>query len=206
MTQYFNIHHLNPQARLLHQAAAILQNGGVIIYPTDSGYALGCLVGQKKALDRIRQIRQLNQHHNFTLMCRDLSEISTYAQVDNRVFRLLKAFTPGAYTFILKATTEVPKQLLHPARKTIGIRIPDHPVALGLLEILDQPLMTTTLILPGDTIPMIEPDAMRDILGKQVDLIIDGGYCGTEPTTIINLVNNTPEVIRKGRGDTHHFE
>lgn len=206
MSQLFQIHPDNPQARLLRQAVSIIKAGGLVVYPTDSGYALGCQLGDKQALDRIRHIRQLSETHNLTLVCRDLSELSTYARVDNMTFRLLKIYTPGAYTFLLKATNEVPRRLLHPKRKTIGIRVPDHPIALALLDALDEPLMSTTLILPGAETPLIEPDAIRDILGKHVDLIIDGGNCGLEPTTVVDLVEGTPKLVRRGKGDPTPFE
>lgn len=205
MSQYFHIHHENPQGRLLRQAASILHEGGVIVYPTDSGYAFGCCIGDKQAMERIRKLRQLDKHHNFTLVCRDLSDIATYAHVDNYTFRLLKAHTPGPYTFILMATREVPRRLQPLNRKTIGIRVPDHTIALALLEALGEPLMSVTLILPEQTMPLIEPEAIRDILGQQVDLIIDGGYCGMEPTTVIDLTQSEPMVIRQGKGDASPF-
>lgn len=205
MSQYFQIHPENPQRHLLLQAVEIIKNGGVIVYPTDSAYALGCLIGNKEALMRIRQIRQLDEKHNFTLMCRDLSDISQFAKVDNPTFRLLKAFTPGPYTFLLKATREVPKRLMHPRRKTIGLRIPSNNIAHGILDALEEPLMSSTLILPGMELPLIEPEAIRDILGKQVDLIIDGGYSGIEQTTVVDLVEGTPKVIRFGKGDATPF-
>lgn len=205
MSQYFHIHHENPQGRLLRQAASIVRDGGVIVYPTDSGYALGCFICAKQAMERIRLIRQLDKNHNFTLVCRDLADIATYAQVDNYIFRLLKAHTPGPYTFIIKATREVPRRLQHPNRKTIGIRVPDHTIALALLEALGEPLMSVTLILPEQAMPLIEPEAIRDILGQRVDLIIDGGYCGVEPTTVIDLTNAEPVLLRQGKGDASPF-
>lgn len=201
MSQLFKIHAENPQLHLLRQAVTIIRNGGVVVYPTDSAYAIGCHIGDKEALTRIRRIRQLDKDHNFTLICRDLSELSTYAIVNNSSFRLLKALTPGPYTFILKATKEVPNRLQHPKRRTIGIRVPDHKITLALLEALEGPLMSVTMILPGDDLPLIEPEAIRDILGKQVDLVIDGGYCGVEMTTVVDLVEGTPRVIRYGKGD-----
>lgn len=206
MSQLFRIHPENPQIHLIRQAVNIIHNGGVVVYPTDSAYALGCHLGDKDALMRIRRIRQLDDKHNFTLMCRDLSELSQYAHVDNPVYRSLKALTPGAYTFLLKATKDVPRRLQHPKRKTIGLRIPDNTIALELLEALEQPMMSTTLILPGNELPLIEPEAIRDILGPQVDLVIDGGYCGIEQTTVIDLVNGIPKVIRYGKGDASAFE
>jgi tRNA threonylcarbamoyl adenosine modification protein (Sua5/YciO/YrdC/YwlC family) len=205
MTQIFEIHPQNPQGHLLRQAAAIIQRGGVIVYPTDSGYALGCQLGDKTALDRIRQIRQLGEKHNFTLVCRDLSELSTYAYVNNNTYAVLKAYTPGPYTFLLKATKEVPKRLQHPNRKTIGIRVPNHVIALALLDAMDEPLMSTTLILPQNEIPLIEPQAIRELLGKRVDLILDGGYCGQEQTTVVDLTGSVPEVVRVGKGDPTPF-
>lgn len=205
MTQFFAIHPDNPQSRLLRQAVTIVNKGGLIVYPTDSGYALGCRLGDKEALSRIRDLRQLDKEHNMTLVCRDLSELSVYAKVSNSVFRMLKAFTPGAYTFILPATREVPRKMLHPKRRTLGLRIPDHNIALSLLEYMEAPIMSTTLILPEAEAPLSEPEAIRDILGKQVDLIIDGGLCGHEPTTVIDLTQDKPIIIREGKGDTSPF-
>lgn len=205
MTQLFQVNKDNPQLHLLRQAATILRKGGVIVYPTDSGYALGCRIGEKEALDRIKRIRRLDEKHNFTLVCRDLSELSVYANVDNAIYRLLKAFTPGPYTFLLKATREVPRRLQHPKRKTIGIRVPDHMIALSLLEVLGEPLMSTTLILPDSDIPLIEPEAIRDLLGQQVDLVISGGYCGLEQTTVVDLSGEAPLVVRQGKGDSAPF-
>ena len=205
MTQFFAIHPDNPQSRLLRQAVTIVNKGGLIVYPTDSGYALGCRLGDKEALSRIRYLRQLDKEHNMTLVCRDLSELSVYAKVSNSVFRMLKAFTPGAYTFILPATREVPRKMLHPKRRTLGLRIPDHNIALSLLEYMEAPIMSTTLILPEAEAPLSEPEAIRDILGKQVDLIIDGGLCGHEPTTVIDLTQDKPIIIREGKGDTSPF-
>lgn len=206
MTQFFSIHPDNPQARLLRQAVGIIKSGGLVVYPTDSGYALGCQLRDKEALERIRRIRQLDKQHNMTLVCRDLSDIAHYAQVTNTVFRILKAFTPGPYTFILKATSEVPRLMLNSKRRTLGLRIPDNKIALALLEALDAPLMSTTLILPGYDAPLSIPDAIRDILGDQVDLIIDGGNCGPEPTTIVELTEEFPKVLRVGKGDPTPFQ
>lgn len=206
MSQLFSIHPDNPQARLLRQAVTIIKKGGLVVYPTDSGYALGCHLGDKQALERIRRIRQLDKHHNMTLVCRDLSDLGTYAKVSNTVFRVLKAFTPGAYTFILKATSEVPRRMLHPQRRTLGLRVPDNQITLMLLEALEEPLMSTTLILPGADAPLSEPEAIRDLLGKQVDLIIDGGNCGHEPTTVVDLTEDYPQVVRRGKGDASPFE
>lgn len=206
MSLLLQIHPDNPQTRLISQAVEVIHSGGVIIYPTDSGYALGCHTGDKKAMDRIRHIRQLDDKHNFTLLCRDLSEIALYAKVSNSQYRLIKSLTPGPYTFIHKATKQVPRRLQHPKRKTIGIRVPDNPIALALLGRLDEPLMSTTLMLPGDQMPMTDPYEMRQILGHQVDLIIDGGYCGIEPTTVVLMEDEIPVVVRQGLGDTRVFE
>lgn len=205
MSQFFQIHPENPQQRLINQAVEIINNGGVVIYPTDCAYALGCHLGDKRALEKIKKIRQLDDKHNFTLVCRDLSEISTYAKVDNTNYRLLKAHTPGAYTFILKATAEVPRRLLHPKRRTIGIRVPDNAIALALTEALGEPIMSTSLIMPGDDMPLMDPYDMRQLLQHQVDLIIDGGYCGLEATSVINLVEEVPEVVREGAADVVDF-
>ncbi len=205
MSQFFNIHPENPQKRLISQAVEIIQKGGVVAYPTDSAYALGCHVGNKEALKRIKRIRKLDDNHNFTLLCRDLSELSTYAKVDNTQFRLLKNNTPGAYTFILNATGEVPKRLLHPKRRTIGLRVPDNPIALSLLEALNEPLMSVTLIMPGDEDPLTDPYEMRDVLEHEVDLVIDGGFCGMEATTVIDMSAEGITVVRKGKGDVEPF-
>ena len=206
MAQYFEIHPDNPQQRLIHQAVEILNGGGVIAYPTDSSYALGCHIGDKQALDRIRAIRRVDAKHNFTLVCRDLSELSVYAKVENNVYRLLKHFTPGAYTFILKATSEVPRRLQNPKRKTIGLRVPDNNITLALLGQLDQPLMSSTLILPGEEHPLSDPHDIREQLENQVDLVIDGGFCGLEATTVVDMVTGAPEIIRVGKGDPEPFE
>lgn len=205
MAQFFQIHPENPQSRLIHQSVEIVRKGGLIAYPTDSAYALGCHIGDKAALDRIRAIRQLDKHHNFTLMCRDLSELSTYAKVDNAIFRLLKNHTPGAYTFILEATSEVPKRLMHPKRKTIGLRVPNNPIALALMEELGEPLMSSSLILPGDEYPLTDPYDMRDSLEHQLELVIDGGFCGMEPTTVIDLSGENAELVRQGCADASSF-
>lgn len=206
MSQFFQIHPDNPQLRLIKQACDIIRRGGLVVYPTDSGYALGCQIGDKNTMDRIRRIRQLDADHNFTLVCRDLSELSTYAKFNNAVFRLLKAHTPGSYTFVLPATKEVPKRLQHPKRQTIGLRIPEHTIALALLEELDEPLMSSTLILPGDDLPMTDAEDIVDAIGKHVDLIIDGGACGAVPTTVIEFIDDVPEVTRYGQGDSTPFE
>ncbi|MFM1891450.1 MAG: hypothetical protein RLZ44_527 [Pseudomonadota bacterium] len=206
MAQFFQIHPDNPQPRLIRQAVQIMRDGGVIIYPTDSSYALGCQIGDKGALDRIRQIRRLDDTHNFTLVCRDLSEVSQYTKIDNTAHRLIKSLTPGPYTFILKGTKEVPRRLLNAKRKSIGIRIPENRIALDLAQELNAPIMSTTLILPGEETPMMDPYDMKDTLGHAVDLIIDGGYCGYEPTTVINLDEEPPRVVRVGKGDPSLFE
>lgn len=206
MAQFFQIHAENPQHRLIVQAADIIRKGGLVAYPTDSAYALGCHIGDKDALERIRALRKLDKNHNFTLMCRDLSELATYARVDNRVFRLLKNHTPGAYTFILEATVDVPRRLLHPKRKTIGLRVPNNPIALALLEELGEPIMTSSLLLPGEEFPMTDPYDIRDTLEHFVELVIDGGYCGLEPTTVIDLTQDVPQLVRQGKGDFSPFE
>lgn len=206
MAQFFQIHAENPQHRLIVQAADIIRKGGLVVYPTDSAYALGCHIGDKDALERIRTLRKLDKNHNFTLMCRDLSEIATYARVDNQAYRLLKNHTPGAYTFILEATADVPRRLMHPKRKTIGLRVPDNPIALALLEELGEPLMTSSLLLPGEEFPLTDPYDIRDTLEHFVELVIDGGYCGLEPTTVIDLTESLPQLVRQGKGDFSPFE
>ena len=205
MSQRFQIHPENPQKRLINQACDVIRRGGLVVYPTDSGYALGCHLGDKSAMDKIRRLRQLDDDHNFTLVCRDLSEISLYAKINNAVFRSIKANTPGAYTFILPATKEVPRRLQHPKRKTIGLRIPDNKIALALLEELDEPLMSSTLILPGEITPMTDVDEIMDKVGKQVDLVLDADYCGSEPTTVIEFIDDMPEIMRIGLGDPIPF-
>ncbi|MBR9912048.1 MAG: threonylcarbamoyl-AMP synthase [Gammaproteobacteria bacterium] len=205
MAQFFQIHPENPQARLIRQAVDIIRAGGLVAYPTDSAYALGCHIGDKTALDRIRGIRKLDKNHNFTLVCRDLSELATYARVDNQTFRLLKVHTPGPFTFILEATSEVPKRMLHPKRKTIGMRVPNNPIALALLEELGEPLMTSSLLLPGEEYPLTDPYDIRETLQHQLDLVIDGGYCGLDPTTVIDLTGDAPELVRQGLGDASDF-
>lgn len=200
MSQFFQIHPDNPQARLIKQVVEILNKGGVIIYPTDSCYALGCHIGDKNAMERIRAIRRIPDKHKFTLVCRDLTDIATYAQVDNSAYRMIKSLTPGPYTFILKATREVPRRLLNPKRKTIGLRVPDNNIAQDLLGELGEPIMSSTLILPGEDIPLIDPYDMRDQLEHAVDLIIDGGYCDLDPTTVVHLEEDVPFVTRVGKG------
>jgi tRNA threonylcarbamoyl adenosine modification protein (Sua5/YciO/YrdC/YwlC family) len=206
VSQFYQIHPDNPQARLIRNAADIIRAGGVVVYPTDSAYALGCHIGDKNALDRIRRIRKLDARHNFTLVCSDLSEIATYAKVDNTAYRLLRHCTPGPYTFVLKATSEVPRRLMHPKRKTVGLRVPDNRIAAALLADLGEPLMSVTLIMPGEEYPMIDPYDIRDTLQHEVDLVIDGGYCGMEPTTVVDLADDTPMVLRVGKGDIAPFE
>lgn len=205
MSQFFQIHPDNPQKRLIDQAVELLRKGAVIVYPTDSGYALGCHIGDKAALDRIIAIRRLDDKHNFTLVCRDLAEISTYAKVDNTQYRLLKAVTPGAYTFIMQATREVPRRI-QSRRKTIGMRVPANAIVSALLEGLGEPIMSTTLILPGESVPESDPYEMRQTLEHAVDLIIDGGYGGFEPTTVVDLSDEVPQVVRRGLGDPAPFE
>lgn len=201
MSQYLSVHPINPQARLIKRAVEMIHQGALIVYPTDSCYAFGCHIGDKDALDRIRRIRGVDEKHNFTLVCRDLSELGSYAFVDNSTFRLLRNYTPGPYTFILRATREVPKRMQVPKRKSIGLRIPDHPVAMELLEQLGEPIMSSTLILPGDEFPMTDPEEMRDRLEHQVDLIISGGNCGIEPTTVVDMVDTNHTVLRQGKGE-----
>ncbi len=200
MSQYFQIHPENPQIRLIRQAVQIIRDGGVVVFPTDSSYAIGCQLGDKSAMERIQRIRRVDNKHNFTLICRDLSEIATYAQVDNINYRLIKSLTPGPYTFILKATKEVPRRLQNPKRKTIGIRLPDHIVIQTLLQELNEPLMSSTLILPGEEFPMTDPYQIRVYLEHQVDLILDGGFSGHEPTTVVDLMDERPVILREGKG------
>lgn len=205
MGQMFYIHPDNPQARLINQSVDIFNKGGVVIYPTDSGYAIGCRLEDKDALQRICRLRQIDSNHNFTLMCRDLSDISTYAHVDNTVFRLIKNNTPGNYTFILRATKEVPRRLMSEKRKTIGLRIPSNPIAMDLLAAMGEPLMSASLILPGNDFAESDPEEINDTLGKQVDLVIHGGYIGQQPTTVIDLTDDVPVVVREGIGDVTPF-
>lgn len=205
MAQFFTVHPDNPQPRLIKQAAAMLRDGAVIAYPTDSCYALGCHLGDKDAVTRIRRIRGLDDSHHMTLMCRDLSELAHYARVDNVQFRLLKNNTPGSYTFILEATREVPRRLQHPKRNTVGIRIPDHPVALALLEELGEPLLSSTLILPDAELALNDAEEIRNHLDQQLDLVLDGGATGLEPTTVLDLTGSEPVLLRRGKGETAHF-
>ena len=205
MAQFFSVHPQNPQRRLISQAVEIIRQGGVIAYPTDSSYALGCAIGHKEAMNRIRKIRCLGDAHDFTLVCQDLSELSLYARVDNEVYRLLKRFTPGPYTFILAATREVPRRLQNPKRRTIGLRVPDFPIVSMMLSLLSEPLMSSTLILPGNTLPLNDADEIREKLEHEVDLVIDGGPCDNEPTSVIGMVGSVPQVLRRGKGDVAAF-
>ncbi|WP_066965415.1 L-threonylcarbamoyladenylate synthase [Microbulbifer sp. Q7] len=200
MAQFFQIHPDNPQSRLITQAADIISAGGVIVFPTDSAYAIGCRLGDKLAVERIRALRQLDKNHNFTLMCRDLSELASYAKVDNQMFRLLKNHTPGPYTFIMPATSEVPRRLLHPKRKTIGLRVPDNAIVQGLIAELGEPLMSCSLIMPGDEQPLTDPYDIRETLEHQVELVIDGGFCGLEATTVVDLTGDEAVLVRQGCG------
>lgn len=205
MSQYFAPHPVNPEPRLIRRAVEIIRNGGVIAYPTDSCYALGCHIGDKEAMERIRRIRRVDERHHFTLACRDLSEIGQYAKVDNVQYRLLRAHTPGSYTFILRATRELPRRLAHPKRSTIGVRVPGHVVAHALLAELREPLLSSTLILPDESAPLTDPQEIRAKLEHALDLIIDGGYCGSEPTTVIDLSEGEPILVRAGKGDPAPF-
>ncbi|PMH46614.1 threonylcarbamoyl-AMP synthase [Vibrio sp. 10N.286.49.B3] len=206
MSQFFYVHPDNPQTRLINQAVSIIRKGGVVVYPTDSGYALGCQLENKQALERICQIRRLTDKHNFTLLCRDLSELSIYARVDNTAFRLLKNNTPGAYTFIFKGTKEVPRRLMNAKRKTIGIRVPDNRIALDLLEAMGEPLMSTSLILPGNDYAESDPEEIRDNLEHSVDVILNGGYLGEQPTTVVDFSDDEVAIARVGAGDPAPFE
>lgn len=205
MSQYFQIHPDNPQLRLIRQAAQIVDGGGLLAIPTDSSYALVCHLDDKSAVEKMRRIRGVDDRHHLTLLCRDLSDLANYAKVDNRQYRMLKAATPGPYTFILEATKEVPRRLSHPSRKTIGLRVPEHAIAQALLTELGQPLLGTTLILPGSEMPLNDPAEIRDQLQKQIELVIDGGSCSLEPTTVVDLTGEAPEVTRRGRGDASLF-
>ena len=206
MSQFFAIHPETPQARFIQQAVSLLQGGCLSVYPTYSANAFGCQLGDKKAMERIRRIRSLQENHNFTLVCRDLSELGTYAHVDNTTYRLLRHATPGPYTFVLEATREVPRRLIQPKRKTIGLRVPDHPIPQALLHALNEPLMSATLIMPGDDYPMTDPCDIRHYLEHEVDLVIDGGFCGLEATSVVDLTGPTPVVLRAGVGDVSDFE
>ena len=205
MAQYFQVHPDNPQPRLIKQACQILLGGGVGVYPTDSSYAIGCSIGNKAAMDRIRRIRKVDDSHNFTLVARDLSEISAYAKIDNEQYRLIRATTPGPYTFILPATRQVPRRLQNPRRKTIGLRIPDSDITRSLITEMGEPLMSSTLILPGEELPLSDPSDIRNQLEHDVDLIIDGGSCGLEPTTVVSWMEDQPSILRSGRGDPAPF-
>ncbi|MBI1907165.1 MAG: threonylcarbamoyl-AMP synthase [Rhodocyclales bacterium] len=205
MSQFFSLHPEQPQPRLIRQAAEIMRGGGLVVFPTDSAYALGGHVGDATLLQRIRRIRGVDERHHFTLMCRDLSDIATHARVDNSQYRLLKATTPGTYTFILEATKELPRRVMHPKRKTIGLRVPDHPVVAALLAELGEPILSSTLLLPDDELPLTDPHEIVERLGKQVDLVIEAGYCGPEATTVIDLTSGTPVLVRAGRGDLAPF-
>ena len=200
MAQFFSLHPEQPQARLIRQAAEIIRAGGVVVLPTDSAYALACQVGDAALLERVRRIRGVDDRHHFTLLCRDLSEIGTYARVDNSQYRLLKATTPGPYTFILEGTKELPRRVLHPKRKTIGLRVPEHAVVLALLAELEGPLLTSTLLLPGEELPLTDPEEIRERMEKLVDLVIEAGPCGAQATTVIDLSSGTPQLVREGRG------
>lgn len=205
MSQYFAVHPTHPQPRLIAQAAAIIRDGGVIAYPTDSCYAIGCRIGDKEAMQRLRAIRKIDDKHHLTLMCRDLSEIANYAQVDNVQYRLLKKLTPGSYTFILRASREVPRRLLHPRRKTIGVRVPEHAVAKALLAELGEPLLSATLALPGDALPLNDAQEIRERLEHALDLVLDGGSCGIDPTTMVDLTGAAPQLLRRGKGSVEPF-
>ena len=205
MSQRFQVHPLNPQSRLIRQAAELIREGSLIIYPTDSGYAFGWHIGNRDAAERLQRIRQTGKDHNFTLVCRDLSEIATYARIENPTYRLLRAHTPGAYTFILRATREVPRRLQNPKQQTVGIRVPDHPVPLALVAELGEPLMSSTLILPDHDQPLADPDDIWEVLSARIDLLIDSGNCGLDPTTVVDLTGDFPRVLRHGRGDASAF-
>lgn len=202
MAQYFEIHPDNPQKRLIQQAVSIIDKGGLVVYPTDSSYALGCHIGDKSAMERIQRLRKTDKDHHFTLVCGDLSEIGTYAKVSNSDYRLMKLLTPGPYTFLLKATSVVPRRLMNPKRKTIGVRVPDNNIVRDLLLELGQPIMSSTLIPPGETLPMDDAVEIRARFEHAVDLVIDGGFCGIEPTTVISLIDGVPEILRHGKMHT----
>jgi tRNA threonylcarbamoyl adenosine modification protein (Sua5/YciO/YrdC/YwlC family) len=206
MAEYFKVHPENPQSRLLEQAVTQFHNGAIMAFPTDSCYALGCRIGDKEGVERIRRLRYLDKNHNFTLICKDFSEIATYADVSNFTYRLLRANTPGAYTFILPASHEVPRRLHHPKKKTIGMRVPDNQIVQKLLELIGEPILSVTLLLPDFPDPFTDGELIREHLDSRIDIIIDGGYCSPEPTTVVDLCSNTPEIIRIGRGDQMPFE
>lgn len=201
MTQVFKVHPINPQRRLLERAAALLRDGGVIVYPTDSTYALGCQLANKEALDRIRALRRIDESHEFSLVCRDLSQIANYAKVDNRAYRLIRSLTPGPYTFILKATHEAPRRLQDPKKRSVGIRVPANRIAADLLDVVGEPIVSSTLQLPGDELPLTDPEEFKDVLDKRVDAILDGGACGVEPTTVLDLSGGDVRLVRQGKGD-----
>lgn len=205
MSQRLHVHPLNPQPRLIRQAAELIRKGSLVVYPTDSGYAFGWHIGDREAAERLQRIRQTGKDHNFTLVCRDLSEIATYARIENPTYRLLRAHTPGPYTFILRATREVPRRLQNPKQQTVGIRVPDHPVPLALLGELGEPLMSSTLILPDHELPLADPDDIEEALAGRIDLLIDSGNCGLDPTTVVDLTGSYPRVLREGRGDASAF-
>ncbi len=205
MSQFFTLHPTHPEIRLIKRAVDIVRKGGLIAYPTDSCYAFGCHIGDKSAMERIRYIRQVDERHHFTLVCRDLSDIGTFAKVNNAQYRLLKAHTPGSYTFILEATRELPRRLAHPKRATVGVRVPEHPVTQALLAELNEPLLSSTLMLPGDEDPLSDAEVIRTRIAHEVDLILDGGTCGIEPTTVIDLSESEPILVRKGRGEVASF-
>jgi tRNA threonylcarbamoyl adenosine modification protein (Sua5/YciO/YrdC/YwlC family) len=204
-SRFFEIHPANPQLRLIRQAVEIIRAGGIVVYPTDSCYALGCHIGDKAAMERIARIRQTDKHHHFTLVCRDLSEIAKYARVSNQQYRTLRVFTPGPYTFLLLATRETPKRLQNEKRRTIGIRVPDHPVPQAILAELAEPIMSSTLLLPGDAEPMTDAREIQERLYHHVDAVIDGGNCGMVPTSVIDLAGPAPVVVREGKGDVAAF-
>ncbi|GAA0232339.1 L-threonylcarbamoyladenylate synthase [Saccharothrix mutabilis subsp. mutabilis] len=206
MARYFDVHPVNPQRRSIDQAVELIRSDGLIAYPTDSCYALGCRLGNKEGLDRIRQIRHLDDRHHFTLMCRDFAQLGQFVHVDNAVFRAIKSATPGSYTFILPATREVPRRLLHPKKKTVGARIPDHPVAQALLEQLGEPMLSSTLLLPDQDEPLVHGWEIKDRLDNVVDAVLDSGDCGTEPTTVVDFSSGEPEIVRRGAGDPGRFE
>lgn len=206
MARYFDVHPANPQPRSLAQVAAILRDGGLVAYPTDSGFALGCAMGSREGLERIRAIRHLDHHHHFTLVISEFAQLGRYAQMDNRIFRAVKSVTPGPYTFIVHATRETPKAMLQPKKKTVGVRVPDHVTALALLSELDAPLMSSTLLLPGEDLPMADGWTIADTLGNDLDAVLDSGDVGTLPTTVVDLTGDEPDVVRVGAGDPSPFQ